>query len=246
MHFQHSISLGHSEWFTHQKASLKTVIRVLLFGVSIFISSGCYASSNSDSSEDSSYFQMTTLLDDAQPGVSLSGAPQRITDPKFGEAVLFNGVDDAIFIDQNPLEGLNQFTVEIIFRPDAGGSDEPRFLHVGTVKKDRMMVETRNADGRWALDSYFRHGKDYLVLLDLEQSHPLGEWAHLAIVMDNGKVKNYVNGKLELEGVLDFQPIASGSMSIGARMNRVHWFKGAIHSIEITPRVLEPESFKLK
>ncbi|HKK19396.1 MAG TPA: LamG domain-containing protein, partial [Opitutales bacterium] len=157
--------------------------------------------------------------------------------------VLFDGEDDAIFVEENPLAGLDRFTVEVIFRPDPGGSAEPRFLHIGAVSKDRMMLETRNADGRWALDSFFRHGEDYLVLLDEAQSHPLGEWAHLAVVMNRGHVKNYVNGALELEGMLDFAPINPVGMSIGVRMNKVHWFKGAIHSIRITPRALQPSAF---
>ncbi|WP_233246146.1 LamG domain-containing protein [Coraliomargarita sinensis] len=189
---------------------------------------------------------LADLLDSPLEGVSFSGEPQRIVDPKVGPAVLFDGVNDAIFVEQNPLAGLTEFTVEIIFRPDAGGSDEPRFFHVGTVSKDRMMVETRNAEGTWALDSFFRHGEDYLVLLDNDKRHPLGEWAHLAIVMNDGVVRNYVNGQLELEGELEFQPIDSGGMSIGVRMNKVHWFKGAIHSIRIKPRTLAPSAFTLR
>ncbi len=54
---------------------------------------------------------------------------------------------------------------------------------------------------------------------------------------------NYVNGKMELQGNVDFKPINSGEMSVGVRRNKVSWYKGAIYKIKITPGVLLPEDF---
>jgi hypothetical protein len=48
-----------------------------------------------------------------------------------GNAIAFNGKSDAIFVNSNSLMDLSQFTVEVIFQPDAGGLKEQRFLHMG-------------------------------------------------------------------------------------------------------------------
>jgi len=50
---------------------------------------------------------------------------------------------------------------------------------------------------------------------------------------------------LELQGDLDFRPINSGCTSIGVRLNKVHWYKGAIGWIRITPQALNPETFSM-
>ena len=185
-----------------------------------------------------------SLLEDRSGETTISGTPQLITGPGGNKAVLFNGVDDAIILNANPLHGLTRFTLEIIFRPDAGGTEEQRFLHIGEVKTDRMLLELRlTDDNQWCLDSFLRSGKAYLVLLDRNQLHPLGEWVHVALVVDEGHVKNFVNGELELEGELEFSPINSGRTSIGVRLNQVDWFKGAIQTIRITPGILNVESF---
>lgn len=75
--------------------------------------------------------------------------------------------------------------------------------------------------------------------------NPLGDWAHVALVPEGGTMKHYVNGQLELQGDLDFRPINSGRTSIGVRLNKVHWYKGAIGSIRITPQALNPETFPM-
>jgi hypothetical protein len=100
-------------------------------------------------------------------------------------------------------------------------------------------------DGHWVLDTYLQSGDSSCVLMDRSKQHPLGEWAHVALVLEGGTMKHYVNGQLELQGDLDFRPINSGRTSIGVRLNKVHWYKGAIGSIRITPQALNPETFSM-
>jgi hypothetical protein len=107
-----------------------------------------------------------------------------------------------------------------------------------------MLLETRlTEDGQWHLDSFLRSGEAYKVLIDPAQNHPVGEWAHVALVLDNGNMRHYVNGKLELAGEIDFEPISGGTISLGVRLGLRHWFKGGIHSIRVTPQPLKPEFF---
>ena len=42
-------------------------------------------------------------------------------------------------------------------------------------------------------------------------------------------MRHYVNGELELRKNIDFSPQGPGNSSIGVRINRVDWFRGAIH-----------------
>lgn len=201
----------------------------------------------SDRSADSSEVVVVhpaDLLRSGDPAVRILGNPTLISDTPHGEAVLFNGVDDALLVAWNPLDGLSTYTLEVLVRFDAGGSLEPRFLHLGDIRRDRLMLEARlNDEGGWVMDSYLRAGEAYLVLIDYSQTHPVGEWAHMAVVVEDGHVKNFVNGQFEMEGSLPFHPLAGGAMAIGMRMNEIHWFRGAIHSIRVTPGVLTPNEF---
>lgn len=42
----------------------------------------------------------------------------------------------------------------------------------------------------------------------------------------------------EREGAVEFVPMDAGKLSLGVRQNRVHWFKGAIREVRVTPAAL--------
>jgi hypothetical protein len=68
----------------------------------------------------------------------------------------------------------------------------------------------------------------------------------LALVVENGRMKNYVNGHLELEGEVEgFKPINGGKTSIGVRQNKVHWYKGAIEWVKVTPKACSVNEFTM-
>jgi hypothetical protein len=56
-------------------------------------------------------------------------------------------------------------------------------------------------------------------------------------------MRHFVDGREELSGPLTIQPLGAGSASIGVRMNRVFWFKGAVRKVRFTPRALGPREF---
>jgi hypothetical protein len=184
------------------------------------------------------------VMNDASPkGQTKAGAPRTIDSP-YGKAVQFDGKGDALFLDANPLVNLRQFTVEIIMRPDPKGPAEQRFLQMGEMSGERMMVETRlTPDDQWYLDAYIRSGDSSRTLIDKTKIHPAGTWYHVSVVVDNGKMDTFVDGKHELEGSVKFSPFRTGKTSIGVRMNRVYWYKGAICKIKITPKCLTPSEF---
>ena len=63
------------------------------------------------------------------------------------------------------------------------------------------------------------------------------------IVMDGKNFKHYVNGEMELGKEVEFTPQKPGRTSLGVRMNKVYWYKGAIRTARFTPKALKPSEF---
>lgn len=160
-----------------------------------------------------------------------------------GVTFRFDGRSGAFF-EQNPLAGMRELTMEVVFRPDGDGRFAQRFLHFGQVSGERIMFETRVKEGQWYFDAHTQlAGKDgaHLTLIDSTLLHPTDRWYSAAIVIGGGKITTYIDGVKELEGPLDYQPINSGVASVGVRQNLVDYFKGSIYKIRVTPRALKPE-----
>jgi hypothetical protein len=171
---------------------------------------------------------------------TIVGAPRAVD-----RAVEFDGNQDALLVDVHPLAGAARFSAEVIFRPDPGGSEEQRFLHLQeSASSDRVLFETRlTDDGRWFLDTYIKTDGQGHTLYAHEFTHPLGAWYHAALVVDGETMRHYVNGELELSRKIEFRPPGPGRTSIGARINEVHWFRGAIRQARFTTGVLSPDEF---
>ncbi len=176
--------------------------------------------------------------------VTVVGKP-RVIETDRGKAIEFNGKDDALFIDVNPLAGLREFTAEVVFRPAALGPLAQRFLHFQPRGSDnRLLFETRLPQGNeWFLDTYLQSGEGKHTLFAEKFLHPLGPWYHAAIVVDGQTMRHYVNGQLELSTDVKLIPLAEGGTSIGVRFNKVHWYQGAIRQIRVTPAALAPAVF---
>lgn len=135
-------------------------------------------------------------------GICISGNP-KVSTCKYGEALTFNGSTDGIFLDRMPLSGLEQFTIEVIVRPESGGNFEQRFFHCGEIRGSRVLLETRSTKTNWYFDAFIKSGNQQKTLIDSTLIHPLDRWYHLVFVVDRGKLTTYVNGKKELENQID-------------------------------------------
>ena len=175
---------------------------------------------------------------------TVSGKPTLIETPA-GRALEFDGVRDGLLVDHHPLTGWPQFTLEIVFRPDAGGLKEQRFLHLHETGSDyRILIETRlTEDARWFLDTFIESGSGKQTLFAKDYLHPVGSWCSAALVVDGSEMRHYVDGRLELSAPLRYTPAQQGRTSIGVRSNQVYWFKGAIRELRCTPRALSPDEF---
>lgn len=182
----------------------------------------------------------------------VEGDPTLIDTP-FGKAILFDGVDDALFIDRHPLAGWGRFTVEALFRPD-GGAFEQRWFHLaedepapapGAVAAGtRLLFEIRVVAGGWYLDTFVKGPGYNRTLAAPERLHPIGQWHHVAQSYDGRIYRSYVDGTLQGAAQIAFRPQGPGRASVGVRMNRVNYFRGAIREARFTPRALPPEQFQ--
>ena len=188
-------------------------------------------------------WRLNNLSQFAADRVEVIGAPS-VVSTNLGPAVHFDGVSDGLLIARNPIAGLTQFTIDVLFSPDLDGQVEQRFLHIQDGAADnRALMELRLTDGRWALDSYLRYGDSQRTLLDLSRTHQAGEWHVATTTYDGKEMKNFVDGVEQGSGPVAFGPLGAGQTSIGVRQNRISWFKGRIHTIRFTPSLLTTSQF---
>ena len=182
--------------------------------------------------------------------VRVEGAPQLIKD-SVGTATQFDGKQDMFFIDQHPLAGAKTFTAELYFRPD-GGAFEQRLLHLESDESPpvapgkgstRMLFEIRVVEKGWYLDAFMIGAGYRVTMMAPEQLHPLGRWYHAAKTYDGQYFRSYVNGILQMELATPFTPQTAGRASVGARMNGVSHFHGAIQEARFTHKALPPDQF---
>lgn len=185
----------------------------------------------------------------SHPDMRQVGYPQVVQTP-LGAAFWFDG-QSGLFFDQNPLEGMTQLTLEVIFKPDGDGRFAQRFMHLGHRQAQRIMFETRvNPDKRWYFDAHIqmpvpegqRRGP-FLTMIDSTLLHPTDQWYSAVLVLDGKTGTTYINGVQELTGPMEYQPINGGQSSVGVRQNLVDYFKGTIYKIRVTPKVLKPSEF---
>lgn len=173
------------------------------------------------------------------------GAPRLVAEAD-GPAVWFNGASDGLIVPVNPLAGLAQFTVEVLFWPSADGPAEQRFLHVQDGPGTRALIETRVTNGTWALDTFLANPATgaKLALLDYTKRHPADRWTWVALVYDGRRMAHYIDGVKELEGEVAFPPMAAGRVSLGVRQNKVYWFKGGIREVRWHATALKAEELQ--
>jgi len=196
----------------------------------------------SASAEDEWVIDNITSIHGLRPTVL--GAPVTTATDQ-GQALCFDG-DDGILLAKNPLEGLAEFTLQILFRCDPLTSAqaalaEPRFLHIETEAASRATVEARVTETSFALDTFLRSGSQSRTLLDAAKRHPVAVWHWAALTYGDGQMRHYVDGVEDAAGPLSLMPFGPGKTSIGVRQNFVHWFKGCVRKLRISPRALPPE-----
>jgi hypothetical protein len=65
----------------------------------------------------------------------------------------------------------------------------------------------------------------------------------VAAVYDGREFRSYVNGVQDGAAELDLDPQGPGRASVGVRINKVFYFKGAVAQARFSHRALSPEEF---
>ncbi len=168
------------------------------------------------------------------------GAPQRVSAPEAmgGDAVFFDGVGDALVMPENPLAGADRFTVEALFSVAAGGPAEQRFAHIhSSDTTDRVLLETRRGDSSgatWYADTIVSSGDTDSILADPRKLHPTEAWHSLALTCDGERMRQFVDGVLELEKPFIARPLPPGVVCLGMRMNHISPFRGLIAALRFS------------
>jgi Concanavalin A-like lectin/glucanases superfamily len=213
-------------------------------------------SSISAEAQEQSVWKFDTLKHVGGMTPKVEGDPQLVDSP-LGKAVQFNGKDTALFFPGRPLVGAKTFTIEAIFRPE-GGEFQQRWMHIaqtdpktgldanpgGTSDPNpRFMFEVRVVKDQWYLDAFVNSKAGSKALAFPDQLHPINRWYAVEQTYDGKTYRSYVDGILQGQGDVAFQPHGPGHMMVGTRLNRVNYFKGSVALARFTTRALKPEEF---
>jgi hypothetical protein len=179
----------------------------------------------------------------------LEGNPTVIETP-IGKAVQFDGVRDALFIDNHPLARAKTFTFEAIVRPD-GGDFEQRWFHlaerdgktgqVTTIDpktrvdaNSRFLFELRVVGSEWYLDA-FVNGPGYShALMFQDKRHPLGRWYHVA-QGTTAPVSELCERRAQGKAAIRYTPQGPEARDRCPAQSR-ELFQGAVRQARFTPR----------
>jgi len=203
---------------------------------------------------DTAYYELWDISNLEMIGghaVTSFGDPQ-VVSTEIGDAVQFDGDEDRLLVDFNPIMDAKEFTVELVFKPDACYPDntDPRFVHIqdpDDPDKKRLMIELRvDANNQCYMDGFLRTDAGSLPLIDETLVHPTEVWQHVAITYKDSVFTTYFNGVEELSGIVPytFTVINTiGKTSLGARMNEVKYYSGLLKTLKVTHTRLAPEDF---
>lgn len=104
----------------------------------------------------------------------------------------FDGTDDYIHMPDNLVSGEEDVTFVINVRPEMDGANQFTFT-VGTGQSNYLFLNTNNGSKCRAAITNVGYWKEYAVTADPIKR---GNWASVAVVMDNHSMKMYVNGEI--------------------------------------------------
>ncbi len=183
--------------------------------------------------------------------VAVLGDPQ-VESTDLGPAIRFDGIEDQLIVDFNPVMDAKEFTVELVFKPDAcyPNNLSPRFLHMqdpNDPEEKRVMIELRiDANNQVYMDGFINTDLESLPLMDANLVHPTQVWQHVAITYKDSVLTTYFNGVKELSGKLGYtDKIVNtiGKTSLGARMNERSYYSGVMKFLKVSHAALDAEDF---
>lgn len=161
------------------------------------------------------------------------------------KAYLFDGTEDRVVINNNPLIGIDEFTFEVVFRVDKGGVAEQKFVHLQANPDIRILFELEfKNDSMWYMDNYIQSENGAgMNFIDSTKLYTVNRWYHAALVYKNNEFKQYINYKTENTANYTWNSPADGSVSVGARTTNTNYMTGAVREIRFADVALDSNQF---
>jgi hypothetical protein len=167
------------------------------------------------------------------------GTP-KIKDDGQGPAVCFSGADDGLDVAINPLDLQTGFTIEVLFKPEAGGNPTQQFLHVQDSQGGSILLELgAGPNGEFRLHSFAKVGEEGRDL-DNPTIHPAGAWYWASLTYSEEVLRLYLNGEEQATTPIALRPMTSGQMGIGYKLSEENWFRGCIKEVRFANAALPP------
>lgn len=214
----------------------------VLVGISCLSGIGCSNTRTQASQAGVQVWQLNSLASVAGHQPTVWGNPKVIDAEAGKRAIAFDGVNDGLLVNVNPIAGAEEFEIEVEFKPYAGYPEniEQRFLHIQDPANPdrRILIELRlNNRQQWYADFFMRTENAALTLIDSTKTHPVDEWATIKLQYRRGQLKGFVNGTEEVSGEITYLPISpTASTSVGTRMDKRSWFKGEIKTLRFSTK----------
>ncbi len=171
---------------------------------------------------------------------TVMGSPT-VTPMDAGTAVCFDGARDGLLLDNNPIQGMQRFTIQALLYPALAGASQPRFLHIGGSANNTprlVMQMSSDASGNWHAAVVLYWGNTLTTIEDATAIHAPDQWYWVAVTYDGQTASLYVNAVLEDSANLTFGPMTTGTTSLATRQNGQYYFAGCMRDVEFFNRAL--------
>jgi hypothetical protein len=164
-----------------------------------------------------------------------------VKDDGAGPAVCFSGADDGLDVAINPLDLQTGFTIEVLFKPEAGGNPTQQFLHLQDVSGGSILLELgAGPRGEFRIQSFAKVGEEGRNL-DNATIHPAGTWYWAALTYSDEVLRLYLNGQEQASTPIALRPMTTGQMGIGYKLSEENWFRGCIREVRFANAALPSE-----
>ncbi len=173
--------------------------------------------------------------------VKVVGTPA-VKDDGTGPAVCFGGEDDGLDVAINPLDLQTEFTIEVLFKPEPGGSPRQQFFHLADDDGGNVLLELAvGSRGKFRLSSFSKVGDEKRDLSGPPGSQKVDTWYWAALTYSEETARLYLNGQEQAGDHVALRPMSHGQMGIGYRMSEENWFRGCVRELRFANAALSAD-----
>jgi hypothetical protein len=240
---------------------MKKILTGIMCAAAVLALAGCGttaaasgdAKASAASSGDASYvcaFDFESPIEDGEiadaSGNELTGEAGGdgvLTDGKHGKAMVFNGSDCYIRVDESVMDN-DEFTFAAWVKPDMW-KDWARIVDIGDGASNDLWLGYAGAEHQLRLDVFGPNGTPVTLLAATPAA---GQWTHIACTVGKGKATLYVNGNM-IQQVPCTNNLSGFPVKNNAYVGRSNWaadplFQGAMDDIVFASRVYSSKEVK--